>query len=65
MADAEKEIENLKNQVLDFFSIGNSIQLFKRAITSAMNTVKELDATMTEAAVVTEFDVGDMWEKLP
>jgi hypothetical protein len=20
---------------------------------------------MTEAAVVTEFDVGDMWEKLP
>jgi hypothetical protein len=30
-----------------------------------MNTVKELDATMTEAAVVTEFDIGDMWEKLP
>jgi hypothetical protein len=30
-----------------------------------MNTVKELDATMTEAAVVTEFDIGDMWKKLP
>jgi hypothetical protein len=39
--------------------------LFKRAVTSALNTVKELDATMTEAAVVTEFDIGDMWEKLP
>ena len=59
------EIENLKSQVLQFFSITNSVQLFKRAITSALNTVKELDATMTEAAVVTEFDVGDMWEKLP
>jgi hypothetical protein len=30
-----------------------------------MNTVKELDATMTEAAVVTEFNVVDMWSKLP
>jgi hypothetical protein len=39
--------------------------LFRRAITSALNTVKELDATMTEAAVVTKFDVGDMWEQLP
>ena len=59
------EIENLKNQVLQFFSLTNSVQLFRRAVTSALNTVKELDATMTEAAVVTEFDVGDMWEKLP
>jgi hypothetical protein len=30
-----------------------------------METVKELDKTMTEAAVVTEFSVSDMWEKLP
>ena len=63
--DAANEMDNLKRQVMDFFSITNSIQLFKRAITSALNTVKELDATMTEAAVVTEFDVSDMWEKLP
>jgi hypothetical protein len=39
--------------------------LFRRAIVSALNTVKELDATMTEAAVVTKFDVNDMWEQLP
>ena len=64
-ARAASEMENLKNQVLQFFSIGNSIQLFKRAVTSALNTVKELDATMTEAAVVTNFSIGDMWEKLP
>lgn len=59
------EIENLRNQVLQFFSLTNAVQLFKRAVSSALNTVKELDATMTEAAVVTEFDVGDMWNKLP
>ena len=62
---AAQDAENLKNQVMHFFSMTNSVQLFKRAVTSALNTVKELDKTMTEAAVVTEFDVGDMWEKLP
>lgn len=60
-----KEVEQLRNQVLQFFSIGNAVQLFKRALNSAYNTVKELDTTMTEAAVVTEFSVGDMWKQLP
>lgn len=64
-AQAANEIENLKNQVLQFFSITNAIQLFKRTIQSALDTVKELDAVMTETAVVTDFTVGDMWEKLP
>lgn len=60
-----QEVERLRNQVLQFFSIGNAVQLFKRAIRSAFDTVKELDATMTEAAVVTDFSVGDMWKQLP
>lgn len=59
------EIQNLKNQFLQFFSITNTIQLFKRTVRSAINTIKELDAVMTETAVVTDFTVGDMWEKLP
>lgn len=65
MIDREKEIDNLKNKILQFFSIGNVVGLFQRAVTSALNTVKELDATMTEAAVVTDFSVGDMWSQLP
>ena len=60
-----REVENLHNQVLQFFSIGNAVQLFKRAVKSAFDTVKELDATMTETAVVTDFTVSDMWDKLP
>ena len=60
-----REIENLHNQVLQFFSIGNAVQLFKRAVNSAFDTVKELDATMTETATVTEFSVSDMWKRLP
>ena len=60
-----QDIENLKNQILDFFSISNTIQIFKNAVRDAFDTVKELDAAMTETAVVTDFSVGDMWEKLP
>ena len=60
-----REIENLHNQVLQFFSIGNAVQLFKRVVKSAFDTVKELDATMTETAVVTDFTVSDMWGQLP
>lgn len=62
---AERDMENLKNRMLDFFSISNSIRLFKRTLQQAFNTVKELDAVMTQTAVVTDFSVGDMWDKLP
>jgi hypothetical protein len=43
----------------------NTVQIFKRTIRSAFNTVKELDAAMTETAVVTDFSIGNMWDKLP
>ena len=59
------EMEQLANQVKQFFSIGNTVQLFKRSIKSAFDTIKELDAVMTQTAVVTDFTVGDMWAQLP
>jgi len=65
MTAREKEIEQLANRVKYFFSIGNTVQLFKRAVKSAINTVKELDEVMTQAAVVTKFDVSGMWAQLP
>lgn len=59
------EIERMRQNLLRFFSIDNAVQLFKRAVKSAYDTVKELDAAMTETATVTDFSVGDMWEQLP
>ena len=64
-SERTKELENVANQVKQFFSIGNTVQLFKRAIRSAFDTIKELDAVMTQTAVVTDFTVGDMWAQLP
>ena len=65
ISESAREMEMFTSRVKYFFSITNSVQLFKRAVRSALNTVKELDKTMTEAAVVTRFDVGDMWRQLP
>lgn len=60
-----QEIEGLKQQITYFFGLSNSIELFKRAVRSAYETVKELDEIMTQTAVVTDFTVGDMWSQLP
>jgi hypothetical protein len=32
---------------------------------NAFQDIKELDAAMTEIAVVTDFDIGDMWDQMP
>ena len=59
------ELEHFKSRAAYFFGITNAINLFKRAVRSAYSTVKDLDAVMTETAVVTDFSVGDMWTQLP
>ena len=59
------DIERLTGRLVQFFSIDNAVRLFRRAIHSAAETVKELDKVMTETAVVTDFSIGDMWKQLP
>jgi len=56
-----REVESLKSRIQYFFGLNNTIQLVKRTMRDAYNTVKELDKAMTETAVVTDFSVGDMW----
>lgn len=62
---AAQDLSTLKYQLMDFFSVTGAIQLFRRAIQSAFETVKELDSAMTEIAVVSDFSVNDMWAQLP
>lgn len=62
--NASKNIDALINRFEYFFSLTNAFRLLKRTITSAFNTVKELDAAMTETATVTEYSVNQMWGKL-
>ena len=65
MVSYQEEVNRMRQNLLNFFSIDNAVNLFKRAVRSAYETVKELDAAMTETAVVTDFSVGDMWDQLP
>lgn len=60
-----KEVSALKARITAFFGLNNAIQLTRRTLRSAYNTVKELDKAMTETAVVTDFTVSDMWSQLP
>lgn len=59
------ELEQLKTRTTYFFSLQNGVNLFKKAVRAAFDTVKTLDKAMTETAVVTDFSVGDMWDQLP
>lgn len=59
------EVKQLKSRIQYFFGLNNTIQLVKRTIRSAISTIKDLDAAMTETAVVTDFTVADMWAQLP
>lgn len=60
-----QQMSQLKSQANYFFSLQNMFQLLKRGIQDAFETVKNLDKAMTETAVVTDFNVGDMWKALP
>lgn len=60
-----REVDQLKSRIQYFFGLSNGINLVKRAIRGAVDTIKSLDKAMTETAVVTDFTVSDMWEQLP
>lgn len=59
------ELGQVKSQIQYYFSLVNVAQLLRRAFQDVVETVKTLDEAMTQTAVVTDFTVGDMWEKLP
>lgn len=65
LAEAEKEVDRIRQAFTRFFSLGTAATFLRRTISNAIETVKELDKAMTETAVVTDFSVGDMWEALP
>ena len=64
-AQFNREVDQVKSRIQYFFGLNNAINLVKRAIRGAVDTIKDLDKAMTETAVVTDFTVSDMWKQLP
>ena len=62
---AKDQVQDLQRSTQYFFSLRNMINLLKKGIDDAVQSVKELDAAMTETAVVTDYKVSDLWGMLP
>ena len=60
-----REAQNIDRQIQSYFGLSQMIRKVGDIAKDAFATVKELDAAMTQTAVVTNFSVGDMWEMLP
>ena len=66
-AEANTQFSNntaIMSRISAFVGLEGGIQLARRAMQSCFQTIKDLDAAMTEMAVVTELDVGDYWNQL-
>ena len=60
-----RQAMDIGRQIQNYFGLSQMIRKVGDIARDAFTTVKELDAAMTETAVVTNFSVGDMWDMLP
>ena len=63
--EAAAEQRAFENKIKQFLGVAGATQVLRAAAQDAIATIKELDATMTEMAVVTDLSVGDYWNQLP
>lgn len=57
--------EAFEARIKQFLGLAGATEILRRSLRNAFETTKELDAAMTEMAVVTDLEVGDYWEQLP
>ena len=60
----EQLIGKIQGVVQRWFSIYAAVRMVTNAIKSVISTVKELDATITEIAIVTKMDQSDLWGQM-
>ena len=65
LTDAVSKQEEFERKIKSFLGISGAAQVMRAALRDAMQTITELDATMTEMSVVTDLGVGDYWDQLP
>lgn len=61
LTETDRQIVSLRNNMMQFFSLTSGWRLLQRAMREAHKTVKELDAAMTEIAVVSEYSLDQIW----
>ena len=63
--EAMAEVKSIESRIKHFTSFFGILTLVRRAVRSAVNTIKELDEQMTKMAVVTSPTISDYWKQLP
>ena len=59
------QVEAFAERIKQFVGLAGAAQIMSKALRTSFEATKELDAVMTEMAVVTDLKVGDYWEQLP
>lgn len=64
-SEEARQLEEFETNIKRFLGMAGAVELFRKALSSAFETIRQLDSAMTEMAVVTELGIGDYWEQLP
>ena len=63
--DEISNVSGIVSRIQQYTGLIGVMMIARRAFQQVMQTVKDLDAVMTEMAVVTDLGVGDYWKMLP
>ena len=62
---AASEVQGLISRIKYFVGLQGAVMMARRTLRQAFQTIKELDAAMTEMSVVTDETISDYWKRLP
>jgi hypothetical protein len=65
LSESKGRQDAFEAKIKSFLGLAGAAQVLQKSLRDAFSTIKELDATMTEMAVVTDLTVGDYWDQLP
>lgn len=62
--EASRRLNGIQDAIKRWFGFNEVINLTKRAISDAINHIRELDKVMTEIAVVTDMTQKELWDQI-
>lgn len=62
---SQQKLNSIKDNIKQFIGWAGAAKVLSAALRNAFEDIKELDKAMTEIAVVTDFNIGNMWSQLP
>ena len=64
LQEAQERIGNIKSAIKNWLGFSEVVNITKNALRDAFNNIKELDATMTQIAVVTDMSQSELWDQV-